>query len=319
MKVLIVGAGAVGGFVGARLLQAGADVVFLVRDRRLRELSERGLVVESPLGNFSRTVKAVRAAPSDFSPHLIVIACKAPALNSALEAVAPSVGPDTHLLPLLNGIAHLESLRTAFSGNDVLGGLVHGALTLREDGVIGHLSPFFSAIVGYLAPNDSRLAEELVALLRAANVEANVSPNIRQDMWNKFVFLTTLAGITCLMRAPVGTIVSTDHGQDLTLKLLREALSVAQAEGFPPDSAAMDSYTRLLTDKTSTLTASMLRDVLAGKSTEADHIIGDMLRIAQRHRLETPMLEVSMTHLRCHEASIRGTVGSQVSGSPVTT
>ncbi len=311
MKVLILGAGAVGGYIGAKLQAAGADVVFLVRGARLASLRETGLVIKSPLGDAAQQVTAVEAAAAVSAPDVVVLACKAPALDSALEAVGPSIGPGTRILPFLNGVTHMGALGARFPQAEVLGGIVHGALTLREDGVIAHLTPFFSAIVGSASTPADPVAGELVRRLKTAGADARLSHDIQQDMWNKFVFLTTLAGITCLMRASIGTIMATDDGRDLIVRLLEECRAVARAEGFQPDEASMASYERSLTEPGSTFTSSMLRDVLGGRPTEADHILGDMLQRARRHGLDTPLLATAYAHLQCLEV-MRGVVSTGV-------
>lgn len=304
MKVLILGAGAVGGYVGARLLAAGADVVFLVRGRRLGQISRDGLTIESPLGNFSGPVRALGAVPDGFDPEVVILTCKSPALGDAMRAVAPGVKPGTRILPLLNGLAHLDALQRAFPDATVLGGLVHGALTLRDDGVIAHLTPFFSMIFGAASHDGDPVARDLASMLAAAHVDARESTDIQQDMWNKFVFLTTLAGMTCLMRASIGTIVAADGGERLIVQLLEETLAIAQAEGHAPDDAAMSSYRKSLTERGSPFTSSMLRDLLAGRRTEADHIVGDMLRRGRKHGLATPVLSTANAALQCYEAQL---------------
>lgn len=304
MKVLILGAGAVGGYVGARLVATGADVVFLVRGRRLTEVAERGLTIESPLGNFSGPVRALGAVPDGFDPEVVILTCKSPALDAAMQAIAPGVKPGTRILPLLNGLAHLDVLARTFPDAPILGGLVHGALALQEDGVIAHLTPFFSMIFGAVSRTEDPVAGELARALAAVHVDARESPDIHQDMWNKFVFLTTLAGMTCLMRASIGTIVAADGGERLIVQLLDETLAIARAEGHAPDDAAMSSYRKSLTEPGSTFTSSMLRDMLAGRRTEADHIVGDMLRRGRTHGLATPVLSTVNAALQCYEAQL---------------
>lgn len=305
MKVLILGAGGVGGYVGARLLAAGADVMFFVRGERHAQLSANGLAVKSPLGDFAAaSVRAVDAPPTEFGPELAIIACKAPALAGALDAIAPSIGPETRVLPFLNGLAHLDVLGRRFPNAPILGGLVHGALTLRADGEIEHSTPFFTTIVGASKDGSDPVAEAFVKRLTDVGVDVRLSSDIHQDMWNKFVFLTTLAGITCLMRASIGTIMSSDGGEAIALQLLDECLAVSQAEGFAPDEDSLASYRKALTERGSGFTSSMLRDMLAGRRTEADHILGDMLRRARRHGIDTPILRIATTHLQCFEATL---------------
>jgi 2-dehydropantoate 2-reductase len=304
MRVLILGAGAVGGYVGAKLLSAGADVFFLARSTRTAELSKEGLTVTSPLGNFRSAVNAGAAPPSGFVPQVIIIACKAPGLGDAVAAIAPHIASETRLVPLLNGVAHLEMLNLRFPETRVIGGLVHGALTLRWDGVIEHLTPFFSMVAGPVSSPSDPVAEGIVELIGKAGVDARLCNNIRQEMWNKLVFLTTLAAGTCLMRASIGTIVATDHGQEVISRLLEESTAIASVEGFAPDEASMRSYRRLLTERGSSFTSSMLRDILGYRHTEVDHILGDMLRRAQRHGLDPPVLKIAHAHLQCHEAQL---------------
>lgn len=304
LRCLILGAGAVGGYIGAKLLAAGADVVFLARGQRLASLASRGLIVESSLGNFSTPARATSALDPAFAPDVIVIACKAPALDSAIEAIAPAVGPATRILSLLNGVVQLEILARKFPHTVVLGGVVHGALTLRDDSVIAHLSPFFSTTVGPVSGQPDPVAEDFIRLLGEARVDAVLSADIQRDLWSKFVFLTTLAGATCLMRASIGTIMACADGRGLILQLLEECLAVARSEGITPDKAAMVAYRRTLTERESSLTSSMFRDVHGGRHTEADHILGDMVRRADRHGLATPLLRIAYTHLQCYEADL---------------
>lgn len=304
MKILILGAGGVGGYIGAKLLAAGADVVFLARGQRLQSLGERGLVVNSPLGNFASPVRAFEAPPTGLTPHVIILACKAPALDGALDAITSTIGSETRILPFLNGVAHIETLQRRLPRVPLLGGIAHGALTLRPNGDIDHLTSFFSAIVGPASDPRDPIAEELAALLCRANVDARLSRAIRQDMWNKFVFLATLAGMTCLMRASIGTIMACDGGPDIILQLLEECRKVASAEGFAPDDASLNAYRNALTERGSSFTSSMLRDMESKRHTEADHILGDMLRRAKRHNIDTPILKIASAHLQCFEASL---------------
>lgn len=303
MQVLILGAGAVGGYIGARLMSAGADVVFLARGQRLKDVASKGLVVRSPLGDFAGTAKVAGVAAPGLAPDVAIIACKAPALDDALNAIAPCIGSETRLLPLLNGLAHLETVQRRFPRAVLIGGLAHGALTLRDDGTIEHMTPFFSIIAGPVTAPSDLVADDIVGLLGKVGVDARLSRNIRQDMWNKFVFLTTLAGSTCLMRAGIGTIVATDHGEEMITRLLDECSAVARAEGFAPDDASMASYRTALTERGSSFTSSMLRDVLGGRRTEADHILGDMLKRAHRHGIDAPVMKIAYAHLQCHEAT----------------
>jgi 2-dehydropantoate 2-reductase len=301
LSVVILGAGAVGGYLGARLISAGCNVSFLVRETRAAQLRARGLSVESPLGDFSAPVDVVTRAEECPGPDLVVLTCKAFDLESALAAVAPVLAPETRLLPMLNGVRHIDLILERRLPGILIGGIAHGALTQRPDGVIAHLSPFMTMIAGPLTGAPDRVLDRLVHRLGNVHVDAKTTADIRAEMWAKFVFLTTLAGMTCLMRAGIGTIVATPSGERLITRLFDECLAVAAAEGFPLQHATADSFRSLLTDPGSTLTASMLRDIQGGKPIEAEQVLGDMLRRAVIRGVTTPLLEVACTHVRAYE------------------
>jgi 2-dehydropantoate 2-reductase len=306
MQVVVLGAGGVGGYLGARLIAGGADVAFLVREGRAAQLRSGGLILKSPLGDFSSPVKVLTAgAAPDSVPDAVILACKEPALTAALDEVTPLLGPTTRLLPVLNGVRHLDILQARFPGTPLLGGIVHGATNLRPDGVIEHLSPFMTVIAGPVEGASDPVSSELVDRLKVAGVDAYATHEIRQDMWNKFVFLAAFAGITCLMRASIGTILATDGGRETILALLEETRSIAEAEGFSPPDQLMDEYRTLLTQEGSALTSSMLRDIEAGRRTEGAHILGDMLARARRHGLQTPVLGMAATHAPPHELRLK--------------
>jgi 2-dehydropantoate 2-reductase len=306
MRVVILGAGGVGGYVGARLITGGADVTFLTRDARAAALKAKGLVVKSPLGDFAAPVKVIAAGTTLAAPpDVIVLACKEPALVEALDAVAPLLGPQTRLLPLLNGVRHLDTLAARFPDTALLGGIIHGATDLRPDGVIAHLSSFMTVITGPVSGGSDPVADEIVARLKNAGVDAYATHEIRQDMWNKFVFLAAFAGITSLMRSSIGTILQTDSGCARILHLLEETRAVAVAEGYPPPESLMDEYRTLLTEEGSTLTSSMLRDIESGRRTEGAHILGDMLARARKHELPAPVLAIAAAHVQAYERRLQ--------------
>lgn len=301
MHILILGAGAVGGYFGARLIEAGADVTFLVRPRRAEQLVRDGLVVESSFGDFSRQVATVTAGAECAPPDIVVIACKAYGLDEALRAISPYVGGETIVLPLLNGIAHLETIDRSLPNAIVWGGLVHIGVALTPDGVIKHLNELQLFIFGPRDGVNHPPADHLLAAFDKTPVDAQLSRNIVQDLWDKLVFLATLAGCTCLMRADIGTILKAAHGERLILGLLDECRRIAEAERFPPKADQMTCYRQRLTERGSTFTASMLRDIEGGRPIEADHIIGDMVAKAAKHGIPIPLLTVAYAHLQAYE------------------
>ena len=303
MRILILGAGSVGGYLGARLLDAGGDVTFLVRPNRAEQLRRHGLQVFSPLGDLQVAPKVIVAGELKGTFDVIVLACKAYDFISAVDTVAPAVGADSILLPLLNGVVHLEALDARFGRRQVWGGAAHLGLAMMPDGAIRHLNDFQRFIVG--PRNGGIRLPEFEALLASANIEAHLSENIEQEMWSKFVFLTTMAGATCIMRANIGTILNTIAGERFILDLWAECRSVAANLDHAPPAPLSVRYLAQLTERGSTLMSSMLRDIQEGKTTEADHILGDMLCRAQIAEIETPLLSLAYSHLQAYELQRR--------------
>lgn len=301
MRVLILGAGGVGGYFGARLHEAGGDVTFLARPARARQLRDHGLRLASPLGDTRLEPRVVVGGELAGGYDAVMLACKSYDLPAAINAIAPAIGPTTVVIPLLNGVAHLDTLDARFGREAVHGGLAHMAITLLPDGTIQHLNAMNRFTVGSRGTNGSQVLTTMAATLADSSVEFSVSHDIEQAMWDKFVFLATLASATCLMRASIGEIVRSEGGEQLISGLLSECVRVATASRHAPGAGSLAEYRRLLTDPDSTLTASMLRDVERGGATEAEHVIGDMVRRASAEGIPVPLLAIACTHMRAYE------------------
>lgn len=307
MRTLIVGAGATGGYYGARLAEAGADVTFLVRPARAAKLAADGLNVRSPLGDLHLpdppTVTADKLAGAGRF-DLILLSCKAYDLDSAVADLAPAVGPDTAILPVLNGMSHLDVLDARFGAERVLGGSCAIAATLAPDGAIRHMSELCSITYGERDGSRSSRIEAVDALMRGLKFQPRLSDVILQEMWEKWVFLATLAGATTLMRAAVGDIVAAPGGTALITALHAECTSVAAASGVEPRAVVAERARAQLTAAGSTFTASMLRDIENRGRIEADHVIGDLIARGERLAPEVPfpLLTAVYTGLKAYEA-----------------
>jgi 2-dehydropantoate 2-reductase len=301
MRVLCLGAGAIGGFYGARLIEAGADVTFLVRPRREKELAEHGLQLESAFGNFAAPVRAVTEVGPGEGFDIVLLTAKAYDLASATEAIAPAVGSNTAVLPLLNGVSHIEFLNKKFGQSRVLGGVAKIAVTLTPTGVIKHLNDWryisFGEQTGHLTPRVLALKE----VFDKSSVVANAVPNIMQVMWEKIVHLATIAGMTCLMRASVGEIARTRDGIALMLDFLKRNADIAERAGYPVSDTFMAEYHQLFSDKNSTYTASMLRDIEKEGPIEADHIIGFMLDKALAFNIDPSLHKIVYINVQSYE------------------
>jgi 2-dehydropantoate 2-reductase len=314
MRILVVGAGAIGGYFGGRLMQAGRDITFLVRPRRAAYLAGAGLIIKSPHGDVTLREPATVLSENLRQPFdLVLLSCKAYDLTGAVASVAPAVGPDTMILPLLNGMRHLDILDQRFGRSRVLGGLCVIAATLNEERAIVHLNNTHTLSFGERDGGLSDRIHTLAGIMADAGFDARPSEHIVQDMWEKWVFLATLAGVTCLMRAPIGDILASPGGNDLILSLLEECRAIAEAEGYVPRAAFLEQTRAMLTTTGSPLTASMLRDVEGNAQIEADHIAGDLLHRrsgGDADHGDISLLRIAYTHMKVYEARRARTLAS---------
>jgi 2-dehydropantoate 2-reductase len=300
MRILILGAGATGGYFGGRLAEAGADVAFLLRPARAAQMAADGLRIESPEGNSLTKVTAITQATSAFD--LVVVSCKAYDLDGAIAAIAPAAGPNTTILPLLNGLAHYAALDEAFGADRVIGGLCHIMATVTPDGAVRHLGVPASVTFGERGGGTSARVEAIAASFAPARFKARPSPDVMQEAWEKLSLIATLASATCLMRASIGDIVATQDGEALIRAVYAECQAIAAASGYPLREKAVASNLAILTEPGSTATASMLRDLEAGLRVEAANILGDPLARARALGIEAPLLRAAYCHLQCYEA-----------------
>lgn len=302
MRVLVLGAGGIGGYFGARLHDAGGDVTFMVRPARAENLRAHGLRVASPLGDTRLSPQLITAGGDAGGGYdVVMLSCKAYDLASAIDAIAPMMNSASVVLPLLNGLAHLEQLDERFGRERVLGGVAHISVSLGPDGQIMHLNKFQRLIFGSRGQQPSPWLAPLAELMAASPVSFTVSEHIEQDMWEKFVFLATLAGATCTMRANVGEILATCAGESFIAGLLKECEQIAAAGHHPASPEKLAVYREQLGDRKSTVAASMLRDVERGGPTEADHILGDLVARGEGLGIAVPLLKLAYSHLQAYE------------------
>lgn len=303
MRILVLGAGAVGGYFGAQLARSKANVTFLVRPQRAAQLAERGLSISSPLGDARVKPKFITEIGQQQTGRydIVILACKAYDLQVAADAVRPALSPQGLLLPLLNGIAHLDYLDSLFGQDRVLGGVAHLGLTLDSDGTILHLNEINQLFIGARIPGENSLLNAFADLLSLTDLDFSLSADIENEMWDKFIFITALAGATCTMRCPVGTLLKTTYGRNFTLALLSEAVEIAEKCGHKPNQERLCGYKNHLTSEGSTSTASMLRDINAGARTEVEQVFGDIVKRANCHGLEIPSIRTAYTHLQAYE------------------
>jgi 2-dehydropantoate 2-reductase len=305
MRVLVVGAGAIGGYFGGRMLQAGRDITFLVRPRRAAELASAGLVIKSPNGDVTlKNPPSVQADALKEKFDVVLLSCKAFDLEDAIKSFAPAVGPQTSIISLLNGMLQLDVLDAKFGRERVLGGLCAIAVTLNDKHEVVQLQPMQSLTFG---ERDGKMTDRVRAIaevFKSGNFGAVASENVLQDMWEKWTFLASIAASTSLMRAPLGIILAAPGGKDFLLGILDECEAVATAEGFSPRAPFLDRTVTMLTTEGSPLTASMFRDIKAGQRVEADHVVGDLIARGDAAKVPVPRLRTAYTHLKAYEKQL---------------
>ena len=301
MKLLILGAGGIGGYVGGRLVQAGADVSFLVRPARQAQLAANGLVIQSIKGDAVLSVNALRRDQLDPNFDLVLLTCKAYDLDDALAALAPAMAGHAAILPLLNGVAHLATLNQRYGSARVLGGVAKIAVTLTAEGVIRHLNDFCYLSFGEQNGQPSARTATLKALLDKTDVKAALATDIQRELWLKLVHLHTIAAMSSLLRANVGEILRTPDGAALFMQMLDTNLEIARREGHVPDEAFIANCRAMFSNPASNYEASLARDIERGGPVEADHILGDMLAFCRKHGLDDRLHALAYTGAKAYE------------------
>jgi 2-dehydropantoate 2-reductase len=307
MRILVIGAGAVGGYFGGRLANAGRDVTFLVRHKRAEQLRSTGLVVDDNGDKFTVQPKLLLADDLKASPEhfdLILLSTKAYSLAAAIEDFAPAVGPGTAILPLLNGITHLDTLAARFGKEAVLGGSTRISADLDSEGHVLSMDPAINDI--HFGEIDKSVTPRIQAIdetLQNCGFDAILETDVIAFMWNKWTVLSALAAITCLLRGSIGAVAAVPYGLDTERAILAESTAIATANSYPPPEEFLSSVEARLTESGSDLTASMHRDMMKGAPVEADHILGELLKRGGKHGVPAPLLTASYVQLSVYSAS----------------
>jgi 2-dehydropantoate 2-reductase len=306
MRMLVVGAGSTGGYFGGRLAQAGRDVTFLVRPTRAAQLAERGLQIVSPHGDFTVRPQLVTADRIAHSYDAILLTVKAFSLESALTDMAPAVAAETMILPVLNGMRHVDVLAERFGKKTLVGCACKIVGSVDDEGrIVQHQSlqeMAFGEMDGEVSPRIERLDQ----FMRNAGFDARLSRTIEREMWEKWILLAGLGGINCLMRGTIGDVAQAPGGTEFALAVLEEIVAVVRAVGVAPSMEFVAAAKSALTTTDSSLTSSMYRDLQRGERTEADQIIGDLVGRARAAGIEAQILGAIYTHLCVYQHRFDG-------------
>jgi 2-dehydropantoate 2-reductase len=301
MRILVLGAGAIGGYFGGRLIEAGADVTFLVRPKRRAQLERDGLRIVSPLGDLTVQAKTVSAEELRPEFDIVLLTCKAYDLPSAMDSIAPAIKGDCGIVPMLNGMAHLDDLERRFGTGQVMGGCCSISVALDADGVIRHANKIQRIAFGEIDRRETSRARALAEAFGRTKLEWELAADIMQNMWEKISFLSVLAATNCLFRANIGEIMRAPGGPEVILRALVANVAIAKKEGYPLRPAAMEFANSTLLNRESTLRGSMLHDLESGAPVEANHIIGWMLGKARVNEVDDTVLSLAYTTLMAYE------------------
>lgn len=305
MKILIVGAGGIGGYFGARLAEAGQDVTFLVRSRRKAQLEQTGLNINSVNGDVKLVPKLLTAQQQGEPFDLVILTTKSYQLEAAIEDIRPFVGEGGMILPLLNGISHVDDLVAAFGEERVLGGLCFIETTLDENGTIIQTSPMNQLVFGERSGKETARILEVQSAFEGTKADFVLSANIEQDMWHKYLFITAMSGITAAMESPIGPIRDLESGQRTISALLHELVSVMKAIGAPVKETIAEDQLAKINSLQPGMKSSMQRDMEKGQATEAGHLQGYLLQKALAEELPVPVLDAIYTKLEIYENNLQ--------------
>ena len=300
MRILMAGAGATGGYFGARLIQAGQDVTFLVRERRYQQLQTHGLVLQTLQGTEKFQPQLIQASTLKSHYDLIIVTVKSFALDQVMDDITPAVGPATLIMPILNGMRHIATLQQRFGEDKVIGGLCKINATLGDQGEVIQMTPLHQLLYGALDGNNDARLQRVDAALRDCRVDTLFSDNIMDELWEKWLLLSTLGAVCCLARGNTQQILTSRGGEALLQGVFTEILSVITAEGYQPRPAVTARIFELLNNPATPMTSSMYRDLTQGSDIEADQVIGDLLLRAKRNGLATPLLNAVDVNLQVY-------------------
>ena len=291
MRIAIFGTGGVGGYFGGRLAEAGEEVIFIARGEHLRAIQTQGLRVDSVQGDFIIQPAQVTDDPAGVGQVEGVLVCvKAWQVTEAAEAIRPMVGPDTWIVPLQNGVDAPSELAAVLGTEHVLGGLCGLIAFVAGPGHIRHtgIDPFIT--FGELDNRSSERAERLrQAFARAKGVSVDVPADIQVALWRKFLLIATWSGLGAITRAPIGLLRSLPETRPLLEQSLREIFEVARARHIALPGDAVSQTLAFIESFPPHGTASMQRDIMAGRPSELESQNGAVVRLGQEVGVATPL------------------------------
>jgi len=299
MKIAILGSGGVGGYYGGLLARSGQDVTFLARGAHLAAIQAHGLRVESVHGDFVVRPAQATDDPAAVGPvELVLVAVKSYDLEAAAATGRPLIGPQTLVLPLLNGLDAAERLAAYFGGEHILPGLTHLSSSLAAPGVIRQVSPVRRITFGERDGTITSRAERLRQVLAAGGADAVLTTAVDVALWAKFVFIASISGVCCLARQPMGVVLGTPETRTLYVDVLREVEALARARGVALSSDVVERTLELSEGFHPQTKPSLLAALEANQRLELEAMSGTVVRLGQESGVSTPVHRVIYAALK---------------------
>ncbi len=289
MKVVVIGAGGVGGYFGGLLAKAGHDVTFIARGEHLEKLKEHGLIVKSVHGDFQVKVGAELTTTNIEKADLIIFAVKSYDTETATQMIKNIIDEKTIVLNLQNGVDNEEKMAKIIAKENIMPGLVYIESTISEPGVIEQKSVFRDIIFGEEDGSSSERANFLLEILQKSDIKATLTSNILVEKWKKFMFISTFSGITTLAQAPVGEVLKVPEIKEIILRMLKEVDAIAKKKGINLGEEIVNNTMEKILLIAPTTKSSMQRDLEKGKRLEIDSLSGAVVRIAKELNVDVPI------------------------------
>jgi len=303
MKVLILGVGGLGSFFGAHLQKTNCDVTFLVTDKTKKLVSETGIKILSDFGNFKINPILITKKSLKINYDVIIISCKAYHLDEAIADLKPTQ-KNAIIIPLLNGQAHISKLEKAFKRENVFGGVAHVSSNTTSPGEIKHVGKIKRLTFGSRYEANKNIANEFYQLCRKADFQTMLSDNIDHDIWEKWIFLATIAGATTLFQTSIDNINTKPNGKIFIQNLWNECINISKENGYELRAEAKSLHEDLLFKSDVPFKASMLVDMEKKLMTEHEHIFFEFIKLGKKKKLNTSLLETCHLNMSIYEDNL---------------
>ena len=304
MKVLILGVGGLGGFFGAHLQKTNCDVTFLVRENTKKLVSEHGIKIQSDFGNFKINPVLITKKDLKTNYDIVIISCKAYDLDEAISDLKPSQ-KNAVIIPLLNGQAHINKLEKAFKKENVFGGVAHVSSNTNAPGEIKHVGKIKRLSIGPRYKENEEIANDFYQLCRKADFQTVLSETINNDIWEKWIFIATIAGATTLFQTSIDNINTKPNGKIFIQNLWNECINISKENGYELSPESKDLHEDLLFKSDYPFKASMLVDMEKKLATEHDHIFFEFIKLGKKKKLNTSLLEICHLNMSIYEDKLK--------------